>query len=83
VIHELADSDYVMTWYHFTGAYTAPAMGFKAGDPIDLKSIELARLKDGKVVEHWSMMEPGDVVKMMASMKPQMPDMGKDATKKK
>jgi predicted ester cyclase len=83
VIHELADSDFVMTWYHFTGKYTAPAMGFKAGDPIDLKSIELARFKDGKAVEHWSMMEPGDVVKMMASMKPPMPDMGKDATKKK
>jgi predicted ester cyclase len=82
-IKELADSDYVMTWYHFVGKYTAPVMGFKAGDPIDLKSIELARFKDGKAVEHWSMMEPGDVMKMMSSMQPQMPAMKKDSVKKK
>jgi predicted ester cyclase len=81
-IKELADDDYVMSWEHFTGSYKVDAMGHKAGDKFDMKTIELAKFKDGKAVEHWTMMEPGDVMKMMGSMPSPMP-MAADSTKKK
>ncbi len=84
IIKELADDDYVMSWDHVTATYTKDGMGHKAGDKFDLKMIDLAKFKDGKATEHWVFMEPGDVMKMMASMQPQMPmPMAADSTKAK
>jgi predicted ester cyclase len=65
VIKELADDEYAMQWLHVTGSYKTAGMGHKAGDKFDMKSIELAKFKDGKAIEHWSMMEPADLMKMM------------------
>jgi ketosteroid isomerase-like protein len=69
-IKELADDDYAMSWYHYTGAYKTAGMGHKAGDRFDMKVLEVAKFKDGKATEHWSLMEPGEVAKMMSSMQP-------------
>ncbi len=77
-IKELADDEYVMSWYHFTGTYKTDGMGHKAGDKFDMKAIETSKFKDGKAIEHWTMMEPGDVMKMMSSM-----PMPADSAKKK
>src|SRR5450432_2004796 len=65
-IKELADDEYVMSWERVTATFKVDAMGHKAGDKFDMKDIEVAKFKDGKATEHWSMMEPGDVMKMMA-----------------
>lgn len=81
VIKELADDEYVMSWLRSTGTVKEPSMGLKAGDKIDMKSVEVAKFKDGKAIEHWSMMEPSDVVKMMGNM--QQPMAPADTTKKK
>jgi predicted ester cyclase len=78
-IKELADDDYVMAWYRFTGTWKNNEMGHKAGDPFEMKSMEVSRFKDGKVVEHWAMMEPGEVMKMMGSM--QAPPAGSETKK--
>jgi ketosteroid isomerase-like protein len=67
IIKELADDDYVMSWEHNTGKYLTTGYGHKTGDPFDLQEIEIIRFKDGKAVEHWSMMPPADVMKMMAT----------------
>jgi predicted SnoaL-like aldol condensation-catalyzing enzyme len=56
-------------------------MGHKAGDKIDMKVMEVARFKDGKAVEHWSLMEPADMMKMMGNM--QQPMAMPDSAKKK
>ncbi len=42
-----------------------------------MKGLEVSRFKDGKAVEHWTLMEPGDVMKMMSSM--QQPKMAMPA----
>jgi predicted ester cyclase len=82
IIKELADDDYVMSWMHYTGTYKTDGMGHKAGDKLDMKGIELAKFKDGKAVEHWMMMEPADLMKMMGGgQEPKMP-MPADSTKK-
>ena len=84
-IKELADDDYVISWEHSTGTVKTPMMGLKAGDKFDMKEIEVAKFKDGKATEHWSMMEPADLMKMMGNMQPQMPmpPMSKDTAAKK
>jgi len=65
VIKEIADDEYVMTWQHYTGTLTADQMGMKAGDKFDMSAMEVAKFKDGKAVEHWTFMQPADMMKMM------------------
>ena len=56
-----------------------PDMGMPKG-PYDMKAIEVVRFKDGKAAEHWSYMEPAEVMKMMGG---QQPPMKMDDKKKK
>jgi predicted ester cyclase len=81
VIKELADDDYVMSWEHFKGVYPTDGMGHKAGDKFDMKSLEVAKFKDGKATDHWTFMDPADIMKMEATMA--KPTMAADSTKKK
>ena len=62
-IKELADDDYVFSLMRWTGTSNGQ-MGMPKG-PYDMKAIEVVRFKDGKGVEHWSYMQPADVMKMM------------------
>lgn len=75
VIKELADDEYVMSWLRFKGTLKTDQMGKKAGDKIDMSAIELSKFKDGKAVEHWTFMEPREMMKMMpqtpAAMEPE------------
>ena len=75
VIKEVADDDYVMSWTHNQGKYKITGEGFKAGDTFNLQAVEVARFKDGKVAEHWTMMPPADVMRMMnkTTAEPTMP----------
>lgn len=67
IIKELADEQYVMSWAENKGKYKTSGYGHKPGDTFNLQAIEIIRFKDGKAVEHWSMMPPADALKMMAS----------------
>ncbi len=80
VMKELADDEYVMTWQRYTGTLTADQMGMKAGDKFDMTAIEVAKFKDGKATEHWSFMQPADMMKMMGPGMNTMPM--PDTTKK-
>jgi predicted SnoaL-like aldol condensation-catalyzing enzyme len=68
VIKELADDDYVFSWLRFTGT-SSGTMDMPAG-PYNMTAIEVVRFKDGKAVEHWSFMEPREMMKMMAQQPP-------------
>jgi predicted ester cyclase len=81
IIKQLADDDFVMSWEHFTGMYATDGMGHKSGAKYDMKSIELVKFKDGKASDHWTMLEPRDLMKMEASMANPTP--GADTLKKK
>lgn len=72
IIKELADDEYVMSWLQFNGTMKISMMGHKAGDKFDMKSVELSKFKDGKIIEHWSFMDSGEMMKMMSSMQPSM-----------
>jgi predicted ester cyclase len=67
VIKELADSSYVFQWIQFSGTCTVASMGMPAGTKVNMSSIEVSKFKDGKAVEHWTFMQPSDMMKMMPS----------------
>jgi predicted SnoaL-like aldol condensation-catalyzing enzyme len=62
IIKELADGDYVFSMMRFRG--TSDGSMMPAG-PYDMHAVEVVKFKDGKAVEHWEYMEPGEMMKMM------------------
>jgi predicted ester cyclase len=70
VLKEMADDEYVFVWGKFSGTMTADGMGMRAGDKMNMTSVDVAKFKDGKAVEHWMFMDAADVNKMMMSMMP-------------
>jgi predicted SnoaL-like aldol condensation-catalyzing enzyme len=68
VTKELADNDYVFAWEHYTGTSNDPSMGMPVGAKYDMNAIQVSRMKDGKVAEHWEFMQPAEMMKMMANM---------------
>jgi predicted ester cyclase len=65
VIKELVDDEFVMSWLQFSGTMKTDQMGMKAGDKFETTSLEVAKFKNGKVVEHWVFMQPAEIMKMM------------------
>ncbi|HEV8270974.1 MAG TPA: ester cyclase [Chitinophagaceae bacterium] len=61
----MADDEYVMTWSKTSGTAKTDGMGMKAGQTMSMTSVDVAKFKDGKAVEHWIFMDPGEMMKMM------------------
>ena len=64
-IRTMADDEYVIVWSKVSGTPKTDMMGMKAGKPFTMTSVDVARFKDGKAVEHWIYMDPKDVAQMM------------------
>jgi len=84
--NEVADENFVYSWMHFSGNSDG-SMGMPPG-PYDMSSIEVSRLNDGKIVEHWTFMDMQEMGKMMQQMQGMnqmqgMKDMNMDSSKKK
>lgn len=62
---ETANDEYVMTWSKVSGTAKTDGMGMKAGQKIEMTSVDVAKFKDGKAVEHWIYMDPKDMMQMM------------------
>lgn len=57
------NGDYCFDWNKMTGTLKNPMMGMPAG-PFEWTTLDIVKLKDGKAVEHWSYMDPRDMMKM-------------------
>ena len=53
----LADDEYVFVW--------CTVKGTMMGKPITMSSVDVAKFKDGKAVEHWVYMDPKEMMQMM------------------
>ena len=60
-----SDGDYSFSLVKITGTTKDDFMGMTANTPIEWNSIELAKVQNGKAVEHWSYRSPEDVQQMM------------------
>ena len=67
IIKEVGDDEYVFTLMRMSGTSNGQ-MGMPAG-PYDFHSLEVSKFKDGKAVEHWSYMQPKEMMAMMAPPK--------------
>jgi predicted SnoaL-like aldol condensation-catalyzing enzyme len=65
-IKDLADNEYVFSWMRFTGTSDG-SMGMAPG-PYDMQSIEVAKFRDGKAIEHWSFVSMKEMMEMMGAM---------------
>ncbi len=81
-VKEMADDDYVFQWMKQSWTMKTDAMGMKAGEKSTADAIEVSKMKDGKVSEHWSFISYTDMMKMMQSSMPPMDNSmgGKDTT---
>jgi predicted ester cyclase len=51
----IEESDRISARFTYNGTFTKPFMGYRPNSvPIQLRSIDIWRVKDGKFVEHWT-----------------------------
>ena len=83
IISTAANGDYVFTLSNFSGTMTDSTMGMAAGTKMDEKTVDVVRVKDGKMEEHWGFVDPAAMMKHMQET-PAMPlmDHKMDTTKK-
>lgn len=67
---DLSNDDYTSTWYHWTGTWKVDGPGMKKGESYSMEAVEISKWKDGKAVEHWTFMQPADMMKMMGGAQP-------------
>ena len=67
MVKEWADEEYVVQWMKYSGTSKEAATGVPAGQKFEnAYDVHINKFKDGKSVEHWEFMQPGDLMKMMA-----------------
>lgn len=67
---DLSNDEFTSTWYNWTGTWKVDGPGMKKGESYSMEAIEVAKWKDGKAVEHWTFMQPADMMKMMSGTTP-------------
>ena len=67
---EALSGDYLFTRNTMTGTAKEDWMGMKKGAAMNVTAVDLVRFKDGKIVEHWSYIDPADMMKMMQGSMP-------------
>jgi predicted ester cyclase len=51
----IEEGDRISARFTYNGTFTKPFMGYRPNSaPVELRSIDIWRVKDGKFVEHWN-----------------------------
>ena len=71
-VHDmLADGDKVVTRKTFHGTHTGEFMGLPAtGNAISVDVIDIVRVRDGKFVEHWNVLDTLALMRQMGGVAP-------------
>lgn len=70
VIADAANEDYIFTLSRMTGTLNDANWGMPAGTKMDEKGVDVVKIKDGKMVEHWGYVDPAAMMKHMEQMPP-------------
>jgi len=76
VITSATNGDYIFALVHVTGTTADSSMGMP-GKSIDEKGVDVVKLKDNKLVEHWGFSDDVQVAKEMMEMHDKMSAMDK------
>jgi predicted SnoaL-like aldol condensation-catalyzing enzyme len=64
VVTDAASGDYVFSMVNVKGTANDNSMGMPAGSSMDSRQVDVIKVKDGKMVEHWGYLDWQDVMKM-------------------
>jgi predicted ester cyclase len=70
--------DYHFNLVRLTGTTNSEYMGMPANTPIDMTSVNVIKIKNGKAVEHWRYSDPHQMMQMMQMMHGEHPMQGED-----
>lgn len=69
---EVAEGDLLTCYETWQGTHTAPFVGIPAsGNPVLFKSIDIVRIADGKIVEHWGVSDTMTLMQQIGAIPPQ------------
>lgn len=68
VIADAASGDYLFSLVHITGTANDASMGMTAGTKLDEKGVDVVKVKDGQMVEHWGFVDANEMMKHMKEM---------------
>lgn len=64
-LEEAANDDHIFAMVHVTGTTKRPVWGMPANFKMDSKSVDVIKVKDLKMVDHWNFADPAEMMKMM------------------
>ena len=68
-VAQAVDGEYLFALVDMVGTTTAnPGMGMPPSTKMNMRSVDVIRIVDGKAKEHWGYMSMADMMKMMESM---------------
>lgn len=76
VITSAANGDYIFSLVHITGTTVDSSMGMP-GKSVDVKEVDVVKLKNNKMSEHWGFTDDTQVSKEMMEMRDKMGAMDK------
>ena len=65
IVQQAANDDYIFALTHTTGTTNKPVWGMPAHYKMDGTNVDVIKVKDMKMVDHWSYMSPAEMMKMM------------------
>src|SRR6266496_1644681 len=66
IIADATNGDYIFTMSEMTGTTTDSSWGMPAGTKMDSKGVDVVKVKDGKMVEHWGFLDAKAMMKNMS-----------------
>ncbi len=63
------EKGYLFSLSHFTATTTAPMSGMPANSKLDMNSVDVIKIVNGKATDHWVFENPQDMMKMMSGQK--------------
>ena len=64
IVADAAKGDYIFAMVDMEGTAADNTMGMHAGSSVAGRSVDVVKIKDGKMVEHWGFLNWQDVMKM-------------------
>jgi predicted ester cyclase len=64
IVSDAARGDYFFAMVDVKGTTTDKTMGMPAGTKMDGRSVDVIKMKDGKMVEHWGFFDMAEMMKM-------------------
>lgn len=68
VVSDAAHGDYIFAMVDMKGTMKDNAWGMPAGSKVDGRSVDVVKVKDGKMVEHWGFMDQAEMMRQMNKM---------------